>query len=91
MQNFTTGSTPAVATVNGTKFVAVEGNLGTSVTVEWSENGTDKWVPLVSEVNTPAALTVAQGVLYTTGAGSVRLTMVGTGNCNYAITDIRQR
>jgi hypothetical protein len=91
MQNFTTGSTPAVATVNGTKFVAVEGNLGTSVTVEWSENGVDKWVPLVSEVNTPAALTTAQGVLYTTGAGNVRLTMVGTGNCNYAITDIRQR
>ena len=80
-----------MATVNGTKFVAVEGDLGTSVTVEWSENGVDKWVPLVSEVNTPAALTTAQGVLYTTGAGNVRLTMVGTGNCNYAITDIRQR
>ena len=80
-----------MATVNGTKFVAVEGNLGTSVTVEWSENGVDKWLPLVGEVNTPAALTVAQGVLYTTGAGHVRLTMVGTGNCNYAITDIRQR
>tara|TARA_R110002110_G_C12934785_1_gene668778 strand:- start:4 stop:279 length:276 start_codon:yes stop_codon:yes gene_type:complete len=91
MLNFTTGSTPAVPTVNGTKFVAVEGDLGTSVTVEWSENGTDKWVPLVSEVNTPAALTVAQGVLYVTAAGYVRLTMVGTGNCNYAISDIRQR
>ena len=91
MLNFTTGSTPAVSTVNGTKFVAVEGDLGTSVTVEWSENGVDKWLPLVSEVNVPAALTTAQGVLYTTGAGYVRLTMVGTGNCNYAITDIRQR
>ena len=80
-----------MATVNGSKFVAVEGDLGGGVLVEWSENGTDKWVPLVSEVNTPAALTTAQGVLYTTGAGHVRLTMVGTGNCNYAITDIRQR
>ena len=91
MQNFTTGSTPALATVNGTKFVAVEGDLGTSVTVEWSENGTDKWVPLVSGINTPAALTVAQGVLYVTATGYVRLTMVGTGDCNYAISDIRQR
>jgi hypothetical protein len=91
MLNFTTGSTPAVATVNGTKFVGVEGDLGTSVTVEWSENGVDKWIPLVSEVNTPAALTVPQGVLFTSATGSVRLTMVGTGNCNYAISDIRQR
>ena len=91
MQNFTTGSTAAVPTVNGSKFVAVEGDLGGGVKVEWSENGTDKWVPLVTAVDTPALMTVGQGVIYTTGAGFVRLTMGGTGDCNYAITDIRQR
>jgi len=91
MQNFTTGFTPAVATVNGSKFVAVEGDLGSGVLVEWSENGTDKWVPLVSEVNTPAVLTAAQAVIYTSGAGYIRLAILGAGNCNYAISDIRQR
>jgi len=91
MQNFTTGSTPAVATVNGSKFVAVEGDLGGGILVEWSENGTDKWVSLVAEVNTPAILTITQAVIYTSGAGFIRLAMLGAGNCNYAISDIRQR
>ena len=83
MQNFTTGSTPAVATVNGSKFVAVEGDLGGGILVEWSENGTDKWVSLVAEVNTPAILTITQAVIYTSGAGFIRLAMLGTGNCKF--------
>lgn len=91
MQNITTGSTPATPTVNGSKFVAVEGDLGGGITVEWSEDGATKWLPLVSSVDSPAVLTVAQGVIFTSGAGFIRLTMSGSGNCNYAITDIRQR
>lgn len=78
-------------TVNGSKFVAVEGDLGSGVTVEWSEDGSTLWVPLVSAVDEPAVMTIGQGVIYTSGAGYVRLTMSGSGDCNYAITDIRQR
>jgi hypothetical protein len=90
MDNITSGSTASIPTVNGSKFIAVEGDLGGGIVVEWSDNDTN-WVPLVSAPNEPALLTESQGVILTTGAGFVRLLMIGTGNCNYAISDIRQR